>query len=255
MKKKVIIKIPNFASELLRKELEKISIDSVVIIPTHFSDAEDSHICWVPSQNAEVDRNQLEIFMAPHSKGKRIGGSFIGFVPEQAQDETIIYEDGFLLMLSDGSWGLLRKCLGRGTNCYVQSDTPKGLHAEISFYGESTEEKKELHNQIMVLTPKEDLLKRIDTEELGTYTQAIITSLSNYLKTETVEEFENVKQAILQFELHPDKPLELKVAFRPATIMITASLRQKIGSIVQTIEPPKVREGKVQFQIYFTPNL
>jgi len=28
----------------------------------------------------------------------------------------------------------MRQCLSRGANCFVQSDTPHGLNAEISFY-------------------------------------------------------------------------------------------------------------------------
>jgi hypothetical protein len=139
---KVVIKIPNFASEILKLELDRIPLDSVVIIPTHFCENEDSHIIWNPLLNSEVERSQLDIFISPHGKGTRIGGSFIGFVPEQPADETIIYEDGFLMMLSDGSWRLLRNCLGGGANCYVQSDTQKGLNAEVSFYGEKLPEEK-----------------------------------------------------------------------------------------------------------------
>jgi hypothetical protein len=249
---KVVIKIPKYTAEILKKELDTISPDSVVIIPTHISENEDAHICWNPSQNAEVERSQLEVFVAPHSKGTKIGGSFIGFVPEQKQDEAIIYEDGFLLMLSDGSWGLLRKCLGRAANCYVQSDTEKGLHAEISFFGESApEEKKELQNQVMVLTPKEDLVKRIDTESFATYTESIITSLSDHISIEKPG-FENIKQTILQFDLNPTKPLELKIACRPATIVLSNSVKQEIGAIVKQIQSPTVT-GTIQFQIYFTP--
>ena len=37
-------------------------------------------------------------------------------------------------MLSDASWMLLRRCLCRGANCFVQSDTETGLNAEIAFY-------------------------------------------------------------------------------------------------------------------------
>jgi hypothetical protein len=106
----------------------------------------------------------------------------------------------------------------------------------------------------MVLTPKEDLVKRIDKEELGNYTQVIISSLSDYITKEN-EHFADVKQAILQFELNPKKSVEIKIAFRPVNASITNTIKQEIRTIIQKIPVPLVKEGKVEFQIYFTPKV
>jgi len=71
---KVVIKIPKYAADIIKKEMDKISLDTVVIFPTHFTENQDSHICWNPNQNAEVERDQLEIFIAPFGKGKTYWG-------------------------------------------------------------------------------------------------------------------------------------------------------------------------------------
>lgn len=47
---------------------------------------------------------------------------------------------GFMVMLTDGSWGLLRKCLASGTNCLIQSDTPEGLNAEVKWIDDTGDE-------------------------------------------------------------------------------------------------------------------
>jgi len=230
----------------------------VVIFPSDFHETEDGHLLWRPEKVSEVDRNSLNVFLAPFSKGVRVGGSFFGFVPEQAADETIIYEDGFLVMLTDGSWHLLRQCLSRGTNCFVQSDTTKGLNAEISFYTTQHEEdgKKEnnvaptTNHQIMVITPKEDLVKRVSTETLSEYANSFIEPISTYLK-KVQPQLEGIKQVILQFDIEPGSNVSLKTAVRPSPQFLNPSIKQELGLIVKNVPVVDVKEGVVQFQLYF----
>jgi len=78
----------------------------------------------------------FKIFSDPVSKGKneRVGCSFFAVVPFQPFDQTILYQDGAVLLLSEGSWMLLKQCFSLGSNCFVQSDVPEGLNAEVSFF-------------------------------------------------------------------------------------------------------------------------
>lgn len=141
-----------------------------------------------------------------HFVGDIFGGAFVGFVPQQPMDETILYEDGmtccidptltsskgFMVMLSDGSWSLLRKCLAQGRNCLIQSDTEKGLNAQIQFLDEESEKAEaEAHEhgpkpgegaaEMMIMTPQMELKERIEMDDLAGYAKQIINLLKAYI--------------------------------------------------------------------------
>eukprot|EP01124_Arcella_intermedia_P027014 TRINITY_DN5201_c0_g1_i1.p1 TRINITY_DN5201_c0_g1~~TRINITY_DN5201_c0_g1_i1.p1 ORF type:complete len:465 (-),score=125.06 TRINITY_DN5201_c0_g1_i1:40-1434(-) len=252
---KVVIKIPNFATEIIKPQLDKIQINSIVIFESHFVAHQDGQLLWKPEKiQGEVSIEQIEVSLAPSSKKERLGGSFFGFVPEQAADETIIYEDGFLVLLTDNSWQLLRKCLCKGSNCFVQSDTPKGLNAEISFYqvtDEATlkEESQKSKQQLMILTAKEDLEKRTSTEKLTDYANSISKVILEYLPNVS-SELGGIKQLILQFDLEPNQKLKLKVASMPPS-PIPEPIKTHIHNSIFTIPILPIKNGPVQFQIYF----
>jgi len=161
-------------------------------------------------------------------------------------------------MLTDSSWGLLRRCLSRGANCLVQSDTPKGLNAEINFYnaveeGDIKKAKEEVPTQqMMILTPKEDLVKYTSTEELANYAKLFSESVPNYLQ-QIKAQLEGIKQVILQFDIHPGKNLELKIASHP-TKNFDTNIKKEISDIISAVPLIDVN-GIVQFQIYYpVPN-
>jgi len=106
----------------------------------------------------------------------------------------------------------------------------------------------------MILTPKEDLIQRTTTEQLAEYAQNFSDKIPKYL-LEIKEELEGLKQVILQFDISPGKNLELKIAAKPTNISFNATLKQEIGNLVKTVPVLDVKNGVVQFQIYFpVPN-
>lgn len=97
-----------------------------------------------------------------------------------------------MVMLSDGSWSLLRRCLAQGRNCLIQSDTEKGLNAQVQFVDEETahEEKAEHSHghgnkgraELMVMTPQSEMKDRIEMQELAEYANQVIKFLQVYLE-------------------------------------------------------------------------
>lgn len=97
-------------------------------------------------------------------------------------------------MLSDGSWSLLRRCLAQGRNCLIQSDTEKGLNAQVQFLDEEEEQghcekehggKKEGKAEMMILTPQVELKERVEMDDLASYAKEIIKFLKFYLSQVT----------------------------------------------------------------------
>jgi hypothetical protein len=110
-----------------------------------------------------------------------------------------------MVMLTNGSWTLLRQCLCQGRTCLIQADTEQGLNAQVQaiylevslnqkvqFIDEQTEEEKEdskhAHSQkegmaeMMIMTPKDELDGRVDMNELAEYAKEVIQMVKPYLE-------------------------------------------------------------------------
>lgn len=146
--------------------LEKVPEESVLIFCLGFDSSADCQLVWQPMKSEGI-----HAISAPGSKGERLGGSYIAFVPSQKADYGVIFEDGFIVMLTNQSWTILRKCLVTGvsiiyffsfliflcfflfflpvsilkeqknehffclgTKAVVLSDTEEGLNLEVSFF-------------------------------------------------------------------------------------------------------------------------
>lgn len=98
----------------------------------------EGHIVWNEHPKSQTPVDKIEVISVRDKTPYIVGASFVVFVPEQEFDETVVYEDGspllspfsilisgFMVMLSDNSWNLLRRCLERGSNAMIQADTEK----------------------------------------------------------------------------------------------------------------------------------
>lgn len=79
-----------------------------------FDSFADCHLVWQPTKSEGI-----QAISCPGSKGERLGGSYIAFVPSQKADYALIYEDGFIVMLTNESWSLLKKCFITGLKSSV----------------------------------------------------------------------------------------------------------------------------------------
>ncbi|HET7503374.1 MAG TPA: hypothetical protein VFK02_20275 [Kofleriaceae bacterium] len=69
----------------------------------------DGCLVWVPGQK------QVEVIAPPGSQAARVGGSFVVFVPGQAEIGGKVLEDGFVLELTDEAWQAIRGALASGS--------------------------------------------------------------------------------------------------------------------------------------------
>eukprot|EP01126_Amoeba_proteus_P006162 TRINITY_DN12140_c0_g1_i4.p1 TRINITY_DN12140_c0_g1~~TRINITY_DN12140_c0_g1_i4.p1 ORF type:complete len:364 (+),score=85.17 TRINITY_DN12140_c0_g1_i4:235-1326(+) len=275
---RVVLSIPKHGLENLEKGLSNIALDSVVLLHSYYDDSVDGQIVWNPEENPKVGIDKMQVILKKGKSGDIFGGSFVAFVPQQPEDETILYEDGFMVMLSNGSWSLLRTCLCQGRNCLIQADTEKGLNTQVRFLeeeekveekveevlkipgsdekncDESTEIKqKSSLAEMMIMTPKHELDERVNIDHLASYAQKVIDSLTDYFRVEPVyHSLEGTGDVVLQLNLSRESGLDLKIGFRPSDPKgLLPDFKATVREIVQTVNLIPVRSGVVQFQLYF----
>jgi hypothetical protein len=84
----------------------------------------DACLVWTPGQQAPA------AISPPGSRGARMSGCFVLFVPQQADDAANVFEDGFACMLADASWARVRDALATRAAVTIPSRTGKALAIE-----------------------------------------------------------------------------------------------------------------------------
>ena len=148
--------IPLEMAAHLQEAFEAIPAEEPMFILLGCDLSADGHLVWNPKNSraynrickpdvvpagphisSKVERTQkktwkfffLTIFVV--LEAKKLGGSFLGFVPKQAADTVLVHDDGFLAMLKTEHWSLLRHCLASAMNCGIRSDNPGGSTKEF----------------------------------------------------------------------------------------------------------------------------
>ncbi len=91
---------------------------------TGFDPTADAWLVWSPGQRAP------SAITPPGSRGERVGGCFVMFVPGQEKDEALIVEDGFAWMLTEASWTALLRALSEGQSLALLAESGKRLRLE-----------------------------------------------------------------------------------------------------------------------------
>jgi hypothetical protein len=258
-KNMIFMKVPKSMTAKIRFELEKYPEESTVVFCLGFDSFADCHLVWQPTKC-----DGIQAISAPGSKGERIGGAYIAFVPAQKADYGVIYEDGFILMLTTESWTLMRKCFVTGTKAVMLSDTEEGLNFELSFYEKVLNtmnlppsspnftldvEKESKNVAIKLLTPDSLLIQRVTVQDMATYTKQVMATVREYLGANKPL-FQNLKEIFLVFEVLPDGKLDLRVAGNPIT-KLEPALEAQLIQLISQIPSLVVKNGPVEFQITF----
>jgi len=90
--KRVTILLPKSGCHKLTQTLSKIQMDAIVILEMSFDPMIDNMIVYQPAGQSSLET--MQVITRAGSEGKLIGGAFIGFVPEQTQDESTLFDDG-----------------------------------------------------------------------------------------------------------------------------------------------------------------
>eukprot|EP01128_Nolandella_sp_AFSM9_P009147 TRINITY_DN5781_c0_g1_i3.p1 TRINITY_DN5781_c0_g1~~TRINITY_DN5781_c0_g1_i3.p1 ORF type:complete len:223 (-),score=37.80 TRINITY_DN5781_c0_g1_i3:70-738(-) len=213
-------------------------------------DSAAGHIVWNVGSKSETTVDKMEVVAAKGRRAMLVGGSYVVFVPEQEFDETVVYEDGFMVMLTTASWDLLRRGLSRGTNAMIQSDTPKGLNIDVLFRGdkEAVPTESGPTTKVVILTPPEKVAEYTNPDLLKSWYTKLVHLIPPVIK-ENVTLLSKVNTIVVQVIINPERTLVLQIATKPA-LAVPAPLKKAIEDISKTLPVLKVKGG-VQFQLYF----
>jgi hypothetical protein len=105
---RILLRLLPPASKRLRESIREVPQHQPVALLTEIDPGASGCLTWQPGQR------QPEAITPPGSNGSVLCGCFIGFVSEQDADAGQVFEDGFLLMLTDASWHSLRAAIASG---------------------------------------------------------------------------------------------------------------------------------------------
>ncbi|MCY1081833.1 hypothetical protein [Archangium lansingense] len=91
---------------------------------TGFDPTADAWLVWEPGQRTPG------AITPPGSRGERIGGCFLAFLPGQKADQEMLVEDGFAWMLTHASWTALLRALTEGQSLALLTPGGKRLRLE-----------------------------------------------------------------------------------------------------------------------------
>lgn len=86
-----------------QKQLQELPINTPVALLTDLGPSADGCLVWEPGQKEAAAITPLG------SRGSRVGGCFVLFIPEQPADSGQILEDGFAVTLTTPSWAAVRR--------------------------------------------------------------------------------------------------------------------------------------------------
>lgn len=135
--KTVSLRIPQHQLILIKAHFDALPTNSGVIFNLTFAPHADSHLYWNPLASSSPSEYHFikKINASPEEEPKveLLGGSFLAIVPRGASDFITVHEDGFVAMISNLSWTVLRQCLSDGLDCKIKSDLPQGLTLDLTF--------------------------------------------------------------------------------------------------------------------------
>jgi len=117
----VRLTLPREAPALLTRELPKVPAKMPLCLLTTVDASADALLVWHPGQTAPA------AIAAPGAGGTRLGGAFCAFLSEQTADYAQLFEDGYLVLLTDATWAAVRGDLAAGRERDVVPTRPDGL--------------------------------------------------------------------------------------------------------------------------------
>jgi hypothetical protein len=105
---RVVIRLGSKARESLATLLITHPREHALALLTEIDESADGCYVWEPGQSQPV------AVTPPNSRGARLAGCFLAFLPEQETDTVRIVEDGVVLMITNITWETLRRGISHG---------------------------------------------------------------------------------------------------------------------------------------------
>ncbi len=262
---RIVLRLLSGIRPELQPQLETIPPNAVLGLLTEIDRTANACLYWVPGQGGPT------AITAPLSDASRIAGCFLAFVPEQPADGGRILEDGFAMMLTDESWGAVRAAMAAGEAITVPA-AGDGLSFSLewieqtyhnpvdgmSYYAEGgwtvcgspapptgTDFAPLSRLRCVLLNSDEELKARVSVEAFSDYFRAIQAIVQGHFAA--LAEGPGL-ELIIQFEVGPDRRVELGLALRPPVEVEDLRLRDLHGSLLALPAPP-VSHGPIRFQL------
>jgi hypothetical protein len=263
--RRIVLRLgPSSGAELVNR-LTGLTSDAPIALLTALDRSADGCLVWEPGQT------EPSAITPPDSRGERLSGCFLLFVPGQDEDAGRVLEDGLMLLLTEGSWTKLKAALEVGTALTIPA-----TNSEMGFTLEWLEKDyvspidgtvyraergwrtaqpagsaKATANatdvqQIVLLTPEEQVGARLAVEDLVTFIEGVKETVRAYF---VAVEPNGGQDLTLQFELQGRGEFDLKMASRPG---LSTEILRGLYDRLHEVSAPGTAGGPVAFQIAFT---
>lgn len=214
------------------------SLPPTMVFTLHPSLASDAAAClvWTPGQTAP------SAISLPAFDGSRLGACFLGFVPQQAAEETRLFEDGVMLMLPNEAWADLRAALAEGKP--YRFEKGEGERA-FGLEWRSPVESLVSAMRVVLLTPEAKIRSTIETGVLAAYMNELDAAVREAVgRLPAMAGCDLVVEAVLA----PARLPALTLASNP--LEPPEALRATLPPKLEAVGGPDVR-SEIRFQLLF----
>jgi hypothetical protein len=263
---RIVLRLLPKAGQELHAELANLPLNTPCALLTDLDPAANGCLVWKPGQT------QLSAITPPNSDGSRLSGCFMLFVPGQPEDGGKYIEDGFGMLLADASWSALRQAIETRNPLSIPA-TRDGMSFSLEWIPTAyqnpfdglvhySEAGWETHlpdrphatnslepidvRHIILITPEEELVKRVTTQSFGAYTRSVEEYVQRHFAARPKGDGQEL---LVQFEVSPEGVVEMKMISYPG---IGDEVLRDLHDHLVALPAPKVNTGPVRFQISFT---
>jgi len=192
------------------------------------------------------------------------------FVPEQAEDEGRLVEDGFGMLLTDASWAAVHSAIRAGESLSIPATKAgfgfslewieTGYHNPVDGLVYGDDEGWELYcprssgadspgalevEQIVLLTGEQDLWGRVGTVAFVDYARAIEAAARHHFDSMSASTGQDLAA---QFEVWQNGDVDLRVVARPG---IANEILRRLHESLLALPAPSVSHASIKFLIVF----
>ena len=260
----IVLRLLPKAGKELSAELEHFPLNTPLALLTDIDYVANGCLVW------EAGQTQTNAITPPHSDGSRLSGCFIFIDPRQSEDRGNYIEDGFAMLLTEASWLALRQAIETQSSFSIPTRVGMGFSLEwiptsyqnpfdgsIHYYeaGWETHLPNRLFStnslgptdvrHIILLTPEEELVKRLTPKSFGDYTKSIEECVQRHFATLPKGDGQEL---LVQFDISPESVVEIKMMSHPG---FGDDVLRELHDHLVTLPLPKVNIDSVKFHISF----
>jgi hypothetical protein len=221
----------------------------------------DACLVWQPGQREPA------AITPPGGTGSAVSATYVILMAGGERDSGKLIEDGFVLQLTETSWGQVRGALERGkplslplgeTQLEIEwipttYDDPIGhatYHAPLGFdtYKPSQPALPSTGpialEQVVLLTPNDEMPRHLSVEALAKFVQLITATVTTEA---TATPAKQAAGMMLDFT-GDDQNKTFKLAFKPA---IPSPFAERLQARLDKLTPPPMQNGPIHFQVVF----